>query len=94
MNARTRINARQTLVGHAGWVSSVAISPDGKRIVTGSDDATAKVWDAATGRELLTLKGHTQLVFSVAFSPDGKYLVSGGGDSRVRLWDAVMGGAQ
>ena len=57
----TRINARQTLVGHTGEVWSAAFSPDGKRIVTGSWDRTAKVWDAGTGQELLTLKGHTML---------------------------------
>ena len=48
-----------TLKGHAGLVNSVSWSPDGKRLATGSSDGTAKVWDAAGGRELLTLKGHT-----------------------------------
>ena len=65
------------LKGHKDWVCSVAFSPDGKRIVTGSKDRTAKVWDAATGREVLTLKGHTAEVRGVAFSPDGKRIVSG-----------------
>ena len=50
----------------------MAFSPDGKRIVSGSDDNTVKVWDARTGQEVLTLKGHTDGVISVAFSPDGK----------------------
>ena len=48
-----------TLKGHTGWVSSVAFSPDGKRLVSGSLDKTVKVWDAQTGQEILTLKGHT-----------------------------------
>ena len=87
----TRVNARQTLVGHAGSVWSVAFSPDGKRIVTGSDDATAKVWDAETGQELLTLKGHTGSVISVAFSPDGKRIVTGSDDKTVKVWDAATG---
>ena len=55
----------------------MAFSPDGKRIVSGSRDNTVKVWDADSGKELLTLKGHTGGVTSVAFSPDGKRLVSG-----------------
>ena len=60
------------LKGHTGQVSSVAFSPDGTRIVTGSRlDGTAKVWDARTGAALLDLKGHTGEVSSVAFSPDG-----------------------
>ena len=48
-----------TLKGHTGSVWSASFSPDGSRIVTGSRDKTAKVWDAKTGAELLTLKGHT-----------------------------------
>jgi hypothetical protein len=66
-----------TLTGHKGSVDSVAYSPDGKRIVSGSVDGTLKVWDAQTGQDLLTLKGHTGWVFSVGYSPDGKRIVSG-----------------
>ena len=58
--------------GRSARVFSVAISLDGQRIVTGSSDNTAKVWEAANGRELLTLKGHNDWVLSVAFSPDGQ----------------------
>jgi WD40 repeat protein len=47
-----------TLKGHTGEVSSVAFSPDGKRIVSGSWDQTLKVWDATRGQETVTLKGH------------------------------------
>src|SRR5262249_34540508 len=54
-----------TLEGHAFQVSSVAFSPDGKRLATGSSDRTVKLWDAATGQELATLKGHTAGVQSV-----------------------------
>jgi WD40 repeat protein len=53
-------------------VTSVAWSPDGKRLATASWDKTAKVWDAADGREVLTLRGHNDAVTSVAWSPDGK----------------------
>jgi eukaryotic-like serine/threonine-protein kinase len=87
----TRFNAKLTLLGHTGPVSSVAFSPDGKRIVTGSHDGTAKVWDAEQGQEVLTLKGHTSLVNSVAFSPDGKRIVTGSWDRTARVWDAEQG---
>ena len=96
----TRINARQTLVGHAALVWSVGVQRDGNRILTGSWDKTAKVWDAATGQELLTLKGHNSWVLSVAFSPDGKRIVTGAGDfgspgiqptTEASVWDAATG---
>jgi len=67
--------------GHTSNVTSVAYSPDGRRLATGSDDHTVKVWDAQTGQEALTLRGHTQSVTSVAYSPDGRRLaISGGGN--------------
>src|SRR5262249_52397818 len=58
---------QQTLRGHTSGVSCVAVSPDGKRIASGSWDKTVKLWDAATGQERLTLKGHPNGVISVAF---------------------------
>ena len=71
---------------------SVAFSPDGQRIVSGSDDSTVRVWDAATGQPVgQPLTGHTGAVTSVAFSPDGKRIVSGSCDKTVRLWDADTG---
>ena len=61
---------------HDDMVNSVAFSPDGKYVVSGSDDDTARVWEAATGKEIARMT-HDDDVNSVAFSPDGKYVVSG-----------------
>jgi WD40 repeat protein len=69
----------------------VAFSLDGQRIVTGSGDQTAKVWDSASGKELLTLKGHGGWVWSVAFSPDGQRIVTGSGDQTAKVWDSASG---
>ena len=63
----------------------------GSRIVTGSDDTTAKVWDAKTGAEVLTLKGHTRDVLSASFSGDGSRIVTGSEDKTARVWDAKTG---
>ena len=61
--------------GTPSGVASASFSPDGSRIVTGSFDMTAKVWDAKSGAEVLTLKGHTRPVASASFSPDGSRIV-------------------
>jgi len=65
-----------TFYGHTSALSSVSFSPDGARIVSGSYDMTAKVWDARTGTTLLELKGHTRAVSSVSYSPDGTRIVT------------------
>ncbi len=74
-----------------GAVTSVVISCDGTRIVSGADDNTVKVWDAVTGFVLSTLEGHTGKVKSVAISSDGTRIVSGSWDHTVKIWDSVTG---
>jgi len=95
---KTRISARQTISGHGATITSAVFSPDGRRILTGSFDGTARVWDAASGSELLVLTGHQGDVLSVAFSPDGQRIVTGGGKWAVgrtpgeaMVWDAATG---
>ena len=83
--------SRMTLRGHSDEVHGMAVSPDSKRIVSGSVDKTVKVWDVATGAELMTLRGHDEGVGSVAFSPDGKRIVSGSEDNTIKIWDAATG---
>jgi WD40 repeat protein len=60
-------------------------------LVTGSDDRTARVWDASSGAELLTLKGHTGTVSSASFSPDGSCLATGSLDCTAKVWDTRSG---
>src|SRR6266852_2531463 len=62
----------QTLIGHRSRIREVCWSPDGRRLATASWDGTAKVWDTASGRELLNLPGHAGGVVSVSWSSDGQ----------------------
>lgn len=74
------------LEGHNSWVRSLAFSPDGKILASGSSDRTVKLWDLAAGRNYHTLTGHSGYVFSLAFSPDGQILASSSSDTTVKLW--------
>jgi WD40 repeat protein/serine/threonine protein kinase len=80
-----------TLQGHTRSVWSVAFSPDGTRLASGSLDGTVKVWDATSGKLIRTLRGHEGGIRSVAFSPDGTRLASASLDKTVKVWNATTG---
>ncbi|MEH2295932.1 WD40 repeat domain-containing protein, partial [Nostoc sp.] len=80
-----------TLTGHNYWVRAVAITPDGKKAVSGSLDKTLKLWDLETGKEISTLTGHNDSVYAVAIAPDGKKAVSASRDNTLKLWDLETG---
>ena len=80
-----------TLTGHTDCVNSAAISPDNKKIVSGSNDNRIKIWDLESGELINTLKGqHTVYIYSVAISPDNKKIVSGSYKT-IHIWDLESG---
>ncbi len=83
----------QTLIGHKGYVRSVAWDHESKRLASGSQDRTVRLWEASNGKELRVLQGHTGSVRSVAWDHESKCLASGSGDNTVRLWEASSGKA-
>ncbi|MEG3842305.1 WD40 repeat domain-containing protein, partial [Microcoleus sp. herbarium14] len=81
----------RTLKGHSNSVNAVAVTSDGKRVLSGSGDTTIKVWDLTTGKELFTLKGHSNSVNAVAVTSDGKRAISGSSDNTIKAWDLTTG---
>ncbi len=81
----------RTLAGHSESVNGVALSVDGRRAVSASDDQTLKVWDLETGAELHTLAGHSWVVEGVALSTDGRWAVSASWDATLKVWDLETG---
>ncbi|MDZ8068132.1 MAG: serine/threonine-protein kinase [Nostoc sp. DedQUE08] len=81
----------RTLTGDSNPVDSVAFSPDGNTLASGSYDKSIKLWNLATGEQIRTLSGHFHTVYSVAFSPDGNTLASGSRDTSIKLWNLANG---
>jgi WD40 repeat protein/serine/threonine protein kinase len=81
----------RTFKGHNKPVRSLAISPDGMYVMSGSIESIIRLWELSTGECIRTLQGHTSSVTSVSFSPDGRYAVSGSADNTIRIWELSTG---
>ena len=79
-----------TFNGNTGYVRSVAFSPDGTTVLTGSTDSKVKLWDVGTSSCTRTFTGHSSQVNSVSFSPDGTLALSGAGDNTAKLWEVAI----
>jgi small GTP-binding protein len=82
-----RLTSKTLSAGRSVVVWSVAVTADGRRAISGSDDNTVQVWDLDAGRCLATLTGHAGTVFGVAVTADGRWAVSGSQDRTVQVWD-------
>ena len=78
-------------VGHEGCVNSAVFSPDGEYVLTASDDKTARLWEKASGKVLITYRGHEAALNSAVFSPDGQYILTASDDNTARLWERSSG---
>lgn len=82
---------KAVLMGHPQAVSTMAVSPDGERLVSGSRDGSIRFWDPGTGAELRSFHRHTYSINDLAFSPDGRRLLIGSNDLTIRIWDVASG---
>jgi WD40 repeat protein len=82
------------LEGHNSWVSSVVFSHNSKKVASGCDDKTIRIWDAETGECERVLEGHTDDISSVVFSHDSKKVASGSDDETIRIWNAETGACE
>ena len=83
----------RTLEGHTAWVNGVALTADGRFVVSGSEDKTLNVWDLDTGQVIRTLEGHAEGVNGVAVTVDGRFAVSASRDETLKVWDLGTGQA-
>ncbi len=77
----------RTLTGHSNRVNALAVTPDGKQVISASDDKTLKVWNLETFQEVSTLTGHSDWVYALAVTPDGKQVISGSDDNTLKVWN-------
>jgi outer membrane protein assembly factor BamB len=82
---------QKVLGGHINSVFAVAVTPNGKQILSGSGDQTVRRWDLATGEEFWPFTGNLRPILSVAITPDGQQALAGCGDGKVVLWDWKTG---
>lgn len=82
----------KTFEGHKSGVRTVAYSPDGTHVVSGSSDKTIRIWDVETGESVgESLRGHTGEILSIVYSSNGRHIVSGSSDKTIRIYDAETG---
>jgi len=93
-SAAFAVDALHAFKGHGAPVHAVAVTPDGRRVLSGDDTGAVRIWNAATGETVQTLTGHQNAVKTVAVSPDGRFAVTGSADTTLKIWDLESGRAR